>query len=266
MKSPLAPSPDWAINFSNRAEKERIKEILSQEFNYLGSGAQCFAFLSADGKYVLKFFRMKHLVPKTWLKWVPFPGLDEYRFQKIDKRILRQKELFRSYKLAYEDLQEETGLVYIHLNKGKNLKVNARLYDRMRNLYIAPLDEYEFVLQLRSQLVHERLISYMQKRDFAGARRAIHNLLEMVVRQSKKGYVDRDPGVSHNYGYVGDRVVHFDVGKMLRDDAATEPSYYHREVLRFGEKLSSWLEVHYPELLPLLEEEVNEMIGLTPHH
>lgn len=243
-------------------ESLELKRILSQEFRYLGSGAQCYAFISADGKYVLKFFKIKHLVPKRWLKLVPIPGLGQYRFNKIEKRILRHRELFTSYKLAYEYLKKETGVVFIHLNKTKELGTRVNLYDRSFNCYRLDLDKYEFVLQKKATLVRDRIIALMQREDREGALKAIEALLNQVVNQCKKGYVDRDSGVSHNYGFIGEDVIHFDAGRILYDSAAKTPVYYHREVLRVAKKLEDWLESSYPELIDDVEEIINSMIDL----
>ncbi|NGX39127.1 MAG: hypothetical protein KR126chlam1_00448 [Chlamydiae bacterium] len=262
IRSPFVPSSKWKTPPPSPSEELIIREIFSQEFNYLGSGAQCYAFLSADGKYVLKFFRMKHLIPKTWLNYLPIPGLSDYRFRKIDKRVLRQEALFSSYKMAYEELKEETGLIFVHLNKSKDLDLEVNLNDRMRKRYTVNLDEFEFILQKKAQLVRDRIALLLQKGDPAGAIQAINALLQQVVEQSKKGFVDRDTGVSHNYGFVGDQVIHFDVGRIMRDEQAKDPSVYQRELLRVGKKLESWLEVLYPYLLPSLEEEINRMIDL----
>ncbi len=260
IRSPFESRTRWAIPPLSDVEDVEVHAILSQDFNYLGSGAECYAFQSADCNYVLKFFRMKHLVPKNWLKWVPLPGLGKYRFRKIDKRILRHQELFSSYKTAFDELRDETGLVYIHLNKSKDLHIKVNLYDRMRKKFPINLDRYEFILQKKGLLVHEKITALMQKGDLEGALEAIRALLEHVVVQCKKGFVDRDSGVSHNYGFVGDRVIHFDVGRIMRDDKAAHPAHYQREVLRVGKKIENWLSVQYPDLLPYLEEMINALI------
>lgn len=257
--STFEPSRKWAIGKFSDADKQEVIQILFQDFNYLGSGEECIAFLSADGKYVLKFFRTKNLTPKNWLNLIPLPGLEQYRFKKIDKRILRHQELFTSYKLAFEDLKEETGLIFIHLNKTKDIRMKIRLYDRMRRCYRINLDDYEFILQKKGQLVFERITSLMQKGDQEGALEALSTLLKHVVKQCKKGYIDKDIEINPNYGFVGDKVIHFDVGRVVRDEAAQNPSYYQREILRVGEKLEDWLKIQYPDLVPGLEEILDNM-------
>lgn len=257
--STFEPSRRWEVGKISEADKQEIHKILLQDFNYLGSGEECIAFLSADGKYVLKFFRTKQLTPKNWLKLIPLPGLEQYRFKKIDKRILRHQELFSSYKMAYEDLKEETGLIFIHLNKTKDLKMRIRLYDRMRRHYRINLDDYEFVLQKKGQLIYDRITALMQKGNQEGALEAINTLVKHVVKQCKKGYIDKDIEINPNYGFVGDKVIHFDVGRIIRDEEAKRPSHYQREVLRVGEKIEEWLEIQYPSLLPGLEEILDNM-------
>lgn len=261
IRSRLEYSSRWAIESASQVSEE-VDQILSQDFNYLGCGAQCYAFLSADGNYVLKFFKMKHLTPKTYLKYLPVPGLDKYRFNKIEKRLLRQQDLFLSYKMAYEELKEETGLLYVHLNKTHTLHKKLKLYDRMRHCFEINLDDYEFVLQLKSQLVCDRIVALMQRGDKEGVSVAINSLLTQVVSQCKKGYIDRDSGISHNYGFVGNHVIHFDVGRLMRDETAKDPTHYQREVLRVGKKLEQWLTEFYPNLLPLLEEQINSILDL----
>lgn len=255
-------SPEWAIDEPKGVDKEKIKEVLSQDFNYLGSGAECYAFLSSDGKYVLKFFRMKHFTPKRWLKYLPIPGLSAYRFSKVEKRLSHRDALFASYKMAYEELKDETGIVYLHLNRTKRLRVKAHIYDRMRNFYKVNLDDSVFILQKKAQIVSDRLEYLLQKGDREAAVQAIHSLLQQVVYQCKQGYIDRDSGISHNYGFIGNKVIHFDVGRIARDDEAKDPSFYQREVLRVGRKLEKWAETRHPDLLPDLEDEINRWIDL----
>lgn len=258
--SPFEKSCLWNIEELPAFEMQEIQEILSQDFNYLGSGAQCYAFQSADGKTVLKFFKMKHLIPKKWLKLIPLPWLAQYRFNKIDKRVLRQHELFTSYKVAYEELKEETGMLYIHLNKSKDLGLKVKLFDRMRNCFTANLDDYEFVLQQRAQLVHDRIRFLIQKGKREEVVEVIHQLLSHVVLQCKKGFIDRDSGISHNYGFVGGKIVHFDAGRVEHDENAKNATFYQREILRVGKKLENWFEIHYPAFLPDLEEVIDAMI------
>jgi hypothetical protein len=257
IRSPLEFSAAWNTEVPSKAT---MAPILTQDYFYLGSGAQCYAFISADGKYVLKFFKMKHLLPKKWLRYFPFPGLGSYRFRKTERRVARQKSLFHSYTLAWEHLQKETGLVYVHLNKTDELKLSTLLFEKEGDSFSVDLDQYEFIVQRKSTLVREYISNCMKADKKEKAVEAIEALLGRVVALSKKGFVDQDSGVSHNYGFVGGDVIHFDVGQLIADPKADEPSHYQREVLRVAYKLEMWLKEDFPELLPHLEESIGELI------
>lgn len=258
--SKLEFNDEWVVDAPSENERKELKEILSQQFHFLGSGAQCYAFISADNKYVLKFFKMKHLLPKEWLRYLPLPGLEQYRFRKVDKRIFRQKELFGSYKMAFQMLRKETGLVFVHLNKTSDLNAFATVYDCHGEKSRLNLDRFEFVLQKKSQLVQERIAELMKAGHPEKAKEAINALMQHVVNQCRQGFIDRDSGVSHNYGFVGDEVIHFDVGRIVRDENAKKPSHYQREILRISKKLEPWLIDNYPELIDALDESVANII------
>ena len=131
----------------------------------------------------------------------------------------------------------------------------------MGHCYVANLDDYEFVVQKKTEMIRARITDLMEVGKREEALETIHLLFTQVVDQCKKGYIDRDSGISHNYGFVDNQVIHFDTGRIVKDERAKEPSYYQREVLRVGRKLEGWLSIHYPVLLPDLEEVINALIA-----
>src|SRR3989304_3794415 len=58
-KSLPPPHRDVRWHFPAPSEEERIelKKTLSQPFTFLSKGNECYAFVSEDGQYVLKFFK-----------------------------------------------------------------------------------------------------------------------------------------------------------------------------------------------------------------
>ncbi|MBS0605157.1 MAG: hypothetical protein JSS60_09020 [Verrucomicrobia bacterium] len=56
--SPIfAPSAEWGLPALTEDEQREVDRILTQKFTYLARGSQAFAFISEDGKYVLKLFK-----------------------------------------------------------------------------------------------------------------------------------------------------------------------------------------------------------------
>ena len=87
--------PEWESPPLSPADKQELTRILDQEFSYMGKGAQSYVFGSADGKYVLKFFKFKHLKPSLIVEWLPtIPPLKKY---KETQRKRKQRKLQRYY-------------------------------------------------------------------------------------------------------------------------------------------------------------------------
>ena len=125
-------NPDWAIQEPTGKEMHRLKMLLRQKFKFLGAGAQSYAFESEDGKYVIKFFAMKHQIPR----------ISDFRHpEKVEARRQHLLSSYRAHKLAYENLREDTGLVYIHLNKGTNLQTQLTVVDRLGRSHLIDLDK-----------------------------------------------------------------------------------------------------------------------------
>jgi hypothetical protein len=258
VSSNLTPQAKWEVPLPSEEEQRLLEEIFSQEFLYLGGGAQCYAFVSKDQKYVLKFFKMKHLLPKMWLNYVPIPRLlDRYRFEKIDKRIERLNNLFGSYRMAFDHYREEAGLVFLHLNKTSHFHKKILLSDSVGKKYQLDLDSMEFVVQSKATLVYEHLAKLLQNQDVDGAKEAIRSVLELVATRCKKGFADKDGGISNNYGFSNGKPVHIDVGGLFKEEKLKESFYYLQEVVRVSQKIESWVEMSYPEFLFKIETELN---------
>lgn len=259
---PLELSSHFRIDPPNELKRTELETILLQDFHYMGAEEVSYSFLSSDNKYVLKLFNIKKLSPKRWLKLIPFPGLDAYRFQMVDKRILLQEEIFSSYKLAYEKLQQETGVIFAHLNRTSDLHLRVHLYDRMHNCYSLNLDQYAFCVQKKATLVRDRIAALMLEGKRSEALDVVKALLDHVVSQCKKGYVDQDCKRGCYFGFAEDKVIHFDPGKILYDPAAKKPAYFQREILKVGKKLEDWLCDRFPDLIEEVDQMVNSMIDL----
>lgn len=205
ISSKLPVYPEWTIPVP--AEQQQIKTILGSRFTFLGEGAQAFAFESADGKYVLKFFKMRRFSPSTADYLCPHV---------VRRRLKNLRWVFNGYKIAYDHFQKDTGVVFIHLAKTDYLKQSALLVDDTGKEHLIDLDKTEFVLQEKAELLFDRLAKLNQSGDQQGAQQAITAVLELVKRRIDKGYADRDKGVTNNYGFVGDRPIQLDIGRLYR--------------------------------------------------
>jgi hypothetical protein len=228
IRSPFTFQAEWEVSYTPFPEG-----IFSQKYIYLKSGQQCYAFASEDGKYVIKFFKMKHLIPKTQLL-AHLPFLKEYADKKIDQRIERHRRLFSNYKMAYEELKEETGLIYLHLNKTEHLQKKVYLLDKMGREHSIDLDRFEFVLQEKAELLASKLT---QNLKWDEKQKLVEALLHLVKKRLEKGFSDRDNGVKFNYGFIGDRAIQIDVGRIARDASLSSPEKIECELQKIMRKL-----------------------------
>ncbi len=222
-----------------------IDAILKQPFTFLGSGVQCYAFLSQDGTAVLKVFKHYHAWPnnallKKW-NWGPIDRI-------IHAREKRMEHIFNSCKIAYEEYREETGMLYLHLHRTDRFKRTVVLLDKIGIAHEIDLDQTAFALQKRADLVYPKLKALMEQGDLEGAHRAIDALLALIRKRCQKGIANSDPIVHRNFGYIDDAAVEIDIGSFSKDPFLKKPYAIKRELFYETLELEEWLQ-KYPELL-----------------
>ena len=209
------------ITHEVRAE---LEPIFNQKFYYLGSGGQCWAFVSEDEHYVLKFFkfhRRKH--PKL-------------------------QQDFKSYQLAYDSLKNETGLVYLHLDKTESLGLIARVVDKIAIEHPIDLDTHAFLVQKKGVLVFDYIRSLMEQNKEEEARDALRQLSLLIKKRCQKGIGDEDPRLHRNIGFVGSTPIFIDTGRFKEDPSRKDPAIYQKDLTKITYRLKEWLLKEYPAL------------------
>lgn len=249
--STLSFDPRWG----NEPPPQELKSWLEQPFTYIGSGGQCYAFASQDGRLVIKFFK-HHLRRVPWITdHLPLPSryalLRERQREKRNRKLLRD---FNSYLLAFHYLKEESGLVYIHLNKSEQLKQKVILIDRLGIRHSIDLDQHEFVVQKRGELALPHLHKLLKSSEASEAKEAIDSILSLLVSRCQKGIYDEDPRIHCNLGFLSSKAFLIDVGRLRLDDSRKDPSVYKQDIRLITERLKQVLEKESPSLANYLEE------------
>jgi hypothetical protein len=240
------------------AEHQEVDRALSQKYTYFGCGGQAYVFFSEDGNYALKFFKQRHFREPTHLNYIPF--IKKYRTLKYAKRRKKISVEYSSYKLGFEQLPEETALVYVHLNKTSHLNKNITFIDKFKMEHKIDLDKTDFILQRRAQLVHDKIDQQMAAGDLNGAKHTISSIVDLIVTRCKKGYSDKDPNIATNCGILGDRAIKIDVGRFALDPNMPKPLYYKPELFHLVRPFHKWLSQRYPDLAQYLDEKVFQVI------
>ncbi|HSX26948.1 MAG TPA: hypothetical protein VLE89_08095 [Chlamydiales bacterium] len=233
--------PEW-----ERSRNQEVEEILRQPFFFLNKGAQCYAFRSADDKYVLKLFRYDQ---RSLF----------FRNKKKSPLIAKITKLFDACKMAYDLAPEETGLLYIHLNPSSDLP-RIRCKDALGRSYRIPLNSYRFALQRKAEPFRKTLLKArnnpleMQKR--------IDQFLTLLEHRTAKGIGNSDPNLSRNFGFLETCAIEFDFGNYGLSPDLQLPQYQIPEMKRYTHRLRRWLKKEAPEWVAYFDERV-ESIGFS---
>jgi hypothetical protein len=256
IRSSLKPEARW----ETAPPPEDLKTVLNQPFTYLNSGGQCYAFLSEDQKFVVKFFK-HHLRRLPWVTaHLPLPAkYAALREKQRTKRLRKLQRDFTSYKLAYEELKEESGLLYVHLNKTENLGLSLMIIDKLGIQHRLKLDQFEFVVQKRADLALDYLMSLIRDNKMEEAKCALNSMVDLMVNRCKKGIYDEDPRLHRNLGFSESKAMLIDVGRLRRDQTRISPEIYMRDLKKMTDRLNQWLLQESPELALHLQKRLHAL-------
>lgn len=254
-------SSKWDVRPLRPQEQEEVERALNQTYTYLGKGGQSFIFFSEDAKYALKLFKQSKFTLPFWMEHFPIPWLlDRYIGKKKRSRAGKIERDFCSYKMAFEELQDETGLVYVHLNKTDIWKRKLRIVDRLNIAHTLDVDGLDFVLQRRAQLIYPHIDQLMRENNEIKAKECISRVLELVAQRCKKGFYDGDPNIRTNCGLLEGRAIKIDVGRFARDEKMKEPEVLKEEVERICAPFKVWLEEYHCSLVSYLDEQLKKLM------
>ncbi len=260
----------WAIPQPTPSEELLIQSILSQKFTYLAKGAQSYVFVSADGHYVLKFFKFKHLRPSWFFENAAAIGLFKDYHAKLSARKERKLwGVFRAYKLAYDQDRQESGLLFIQLNTESNPHHMVTLRDKIGIERTLDLQNISFILQQRGETLRTVLDALLQHDDIAMAQERVGQLLDLYASEYSKGMYDHDHGVMRNVGFVDNQPIHLDVGKLSVDEGMRQKSRAKEDVLLVADKIREWMNRHYPQyavsMSAYIDNKIHQLFDDAPH-
>jgi hypothetical protein len=260
--STLIYNHTWEIDPLSELQREMlIQKVFPQTYYYLAAGNQCYAFISEDRQYVLKFFKMQNLFPKGWLNSFPLSLFQKIGFKSESGNQFFSERIFASYKDAYQFLRDETGLVYIHLNKSCEFNSKVTLIDSKGKKHLLELDKVEFVVQKRAQKIFEHLNELVEQDKYEELRTSIRSFLQLIAGRCEKGFVDQDLSIRNNFGFVGNDAIQFDCATLTRDSSMKYPLNFRHEVMQVAERLDLWAAENNPEITLFIQEEAQRIIN-----
>lgn len=248
--------PEWEIPPQATFDQDHVNHILNQDFFYVSKGCQCYVFESGDDRYVLKFFKFKHLKPSILFGILPkLPFIGKYQEKEILRKQKKLKSVFDGYKLAYDRIRSETGLIFIQLNPTHKERM-LTVHDKLGFQRSIDLGEVVYVIQDKGTTLRNTLDTLLKEKNVAKAKRRIGQIFDLYMTEYQKGIYDRDHGVMHNTGFIGNKPFHLDVGMLTQDSNIQLKENYELDLQKIARKIKLWLSIHYPENY----DEVNDFI------
>ncbi len=245
--------PQLAVKPAQPDELILAKQALAQPFSYLAKGSQTFVFLSEDQNYVIKLIRYNHIRPSLWDRLT-----SKEKCAALDSKLQRD---FTSYKIAYEQLKEETGLVFLHLSKTDYLHQKLTLVDKIGIAHTLDLDHTDFILQKRVQPFYPYLKNLMDKNKEEDAKIVLSHLVSLLFNQYKKGIINTDVDLFKNFGCLDKQAVELDIGSLRQDIPSHDIKQYQEEILKVTDCLHNKLSQEFPSLdSHLLQELANDKV------
>ncbi|MBA3722818.1 MAG: hypothetical protein H0W88_10530 [Parachlamydiaceae bacterium] len=260
--SDFAYNSEWDVRPLIGTEKEELNRATNQPYYYLGKGCQSYVFLSHDKQYVIKFFKYQRYRLLPWLAYFPpLPAIVKYRDEKLNKKWNKLDGFVKSWKTAFENLKPETGLLYVHLNKTKDLNKQLTIFDKIGKSHLIDLDQMEFCIQKSAEMLCTALLQLKEKNDHDEAQALILRLLNLIVSEYHRGFADNDHALMQNTGVVKGEPIHIDVGQFVKDEKFKDPLVFHQELYTKTFKFKIWLLEEYPQMAIYLESQLRDIIG-----
>jgi hypothetical protein len=202
---------------------------------------------------VIKFFKQKKFAAPEWLERLPIPFFKEKEKAKKEKR---REAVYTAFKLAYDEIPEETGLLSIHLNPTAQLFPPLSLTDAEGKTHTFSLDPIPFVLQRKAVMLSMTIDTLMKEGQKAAAEEAIEATLQLTLSLCEKGYRNRDPNLRSNFGFVEQKPILIDMGRVVLSEEMKVQALAKQELVRIAPRFRRFLIAKHPALLPYFDAKI----------
>lgn len=234
------------------------RELFAQPWTFLGRGSQVFVFENHDHQWVIKFYRFP-AVMRRWgwvhygLRYVGRPrrhAIAQYNLEKLRLSL-------HSFALAGGPLQDDTGVMYRHLQPTQDLCQTVHLIDALGQHHTVPLDSVVFIIQRKGEPFMRSLDRAITSGNLDMGRHMLQELRALILRRCIRGISDLDNMDHDNYGWLEGRAIHLDVGRFREEADLMISEKAHQECLRVTQPLMDYLKSRSPELYQWARENFN---------
>ena len=161
------------------------------------------------------------------------------------------------YALAYSLDRENSGLVYAQYDSKIPLNSVVTLIDKLGISRTTPIDDYVFVIQSTVIQTRVELTTLLKQGNVARAKERIKQLYELYLSEYSKSLLDHDHNAIDNTGFIGEKAIRHDVGKVAFDESISLPENYTEDWRKIAwERIDPWMESHFPQYRAEIAQEL----------
>ena len=236
--------------------------LLNQSFRFLGRGFQSFVFISDDEEYVLKLFSNRYQRQIQLFSFLSrTPLLTQWAVKKLLNVRSKLDASFISYQLAWDEMPDQTALVYMHLSPSSDLPHTLTLIDPLHISHTIDPNNYAFLVQKKVDLAYPALQHWIHTNQIQKAQSALSSLIELFIRKWRQAIADHDPLIRTNYGFLGTEAIQIDTGPLSKQEKPDPPEVFKKELQRVTTSLKNWLTQNAPDLVSYLDQELEERLS-----
>ena len=87
------------------------------------------------------------------------------------------------------------------------------------------------------------------------AEKRFKQLIDMYIKEYKKGIIDRDHNIMYNTGFIADTPMRLDAGRLGFNERIKIQENYSKDLKKIvHERISGWLNRHYPKYQKVIVE------------
>lgn len=245
---------DYTGSFFPQEDLETAQTILSSLakqgtvlFDYLGQGSQTMAFISQDGKIVLKVpFAQDIRGPKIGGLSSLLALSPSYREKQLQRdratKMRKINQWAQSYALSMAHLKEETGLLAFHLHPTQAQFPKCLLKDKYQQIHEIDLDRAIFVLQKKAESLQERFGRTQTSTSYWNAVKAMETLFDTHTQKGLSDFNPRFKGA--DYGFIAEKAIFLDPGRLSHSALVEKNPEPEKE--RMKHFFGTWLSRKFP--------------------
>jgi hypothetical protein len=194
-----------------------METLLTKPLLFLGMGSQCVVFAPSKEPYVCKICKASRYEMPSFLEKKPLSLLlKDHLAKKRKEKEKRRLSDFSSYQIAYEHLQQECGILFMHLHQTNSFAGSFTLIDPLLTQHKLDADKTLFYIQRKTALLSPYIQDLLKKKQKKEIELLLQQIIDLALQTGKKGIRMKD--ISHkNIGIYEKKPLWIDPGRLIQD-------------------------------------------------